>query len=84
MNVKIAKSGLAESMKIAALAREHHKKLMIGCMTETMVGLSAAIFLAAGTGFFDYIDLDGSHFLFGKPTYPGISTQGPVFTVIRK
>ena len=83
MNIKIAKSGLAESMKIAALARESDKRLMIGCMTETMVGLSAAVFLAAGTGYFDYIDLDGSHFLFGKPTYPDITTQGPFFTITR-
>jgi L-alanine-DL-glutamate epimerase-like enolase superfamily enzyme len=83
MNVKIAKSGLAESMKIAALAREHKKKLMIGSMIETMTGLSAAIFLAAGTGYFDYIDLDGAHFLYGKPTYPDITAQGPVFTIAR-
>ena len=38
-------------------------KLMIGCMTETMVGLSAGICLAAGTGAFDYVDLDSIHFL---------------------
>jgi len=83
MNIKIAKSGLAESMKIAALARRHKKKLMIGSMIETMVGLSAAIFLAAGTGFFDYIDLDGSHFLYGRNIYPDITVQGPVFTITR-
>ena len=83
MNIKIAKSGLAESMKIAALARKHKKKLMIGSMIETMTGLSAAIFLAAGTGDFDYIDLDGAHFLYGRNIYPDITVQGPVFTVTR-
>ncbi len=81
MNIKLAKSGLAESLKIAALARENNMKLMIGCMTETMVGLSAAIFFAAGTGFFDYVDLDGVHFLFGKNEWPGLAIDRPRFII---
>ena len=63
VNIKIAKSGIAGSAAILAAARRAGLKLMIGCMTETMVGLSAGIFLAAGTGAFDYIDLDAVHFL---------------------
>ena len=63
INVKIAKSGIGESLEIVRVARKHGLKLMIGCMTETMVGLSAAIYCASGSAAFDYIDLDGIHFL---------------------
>lgn len=81
VNIKLAKSGVAESLKIAELARQNHMKLMIGCMTETMVGLSAAIFFAAGTGFFDFIDLDSIHLLFGKNRWPGLALEGPSFVI---
>jgi hypothetical protein len=46
-----------------------------------MVGLSAAVFFAAGAGAFDFIDLDAVHFLYGKNTYPGILREGPSFLV---
>jgi L-alanine-DL-glutamate epimerase-like enolase superfamily enzyme len=66
VNIKIAKSGISESLKILQLARQAKLKLMIGCMTETMVGLSAGIYMAAATGAFDYIDLDSIHFLYHR------------------
>ncbi len=81
VNIKIAKSGIRESKKIFGLAKRHGLKLMIGCMTETMVGLSAGIFLAAGTAGFDYIDLDSIHLLHHKNHYDGITIKGPMFTV---
>jgi L-alanine-DL-glutamate epimerase-like enolase superfamily enzyme len=62
VNIKIAKSGLAESAEMVRLARRAKLLLMIGCMTETAVGLSAGINFAAGTGEFDYVDLDSIHF----------------------
>lgn len=76
VNVKIAKSGLAESTVIIQLARQAGLKLMIGCMTETMVGLSAGIRLAAGSGAFDYVDLDSIHFLYHPPRTDGIAIDG--------
>jgi L-Ala-D/L-Glu epimerase len=81
VNIKIAKSGIRESRKIFDLAKRERLKLMIGCMTETMVGLSAGVFLAAGTGGFDYIDLDSIHLLHCKNQYDGITVKGPTFTV---
>ncbi len=81
INIKIAKSGIGESMKLLELARRHGMKLMVGCMIETMVGLSAAVFFAAGTGAFDFIDLDAVHFLYGENAYPGIVKAGPAFLV---
>ncbi len=76
VNVKIAKSGLAESAVIMRLARQAGLKLMIGCMTETMVGLSTGIRLAAGSGAFDYVDLDSIHFLHHPPRTGGIAIDG--------
>ena len=76
VNVKIAKSGLAESSAIIQLARQAGLKLMIGCMTETMVGLSAGIRMAAGSGAFDYVDLDSIHFLYHPPRTDGIAIDG--------
>jgi L-Ala-D/L-Glu epimerase len=84
INVKVAKSGLKESRAIIDLARQAGKGLMIGCMIETMVGLSAAIFLAAGTGAFQVIDLDSVHFLYGRNECPGIAVSGPVISVLQK
>ncbi|MCX5812591.1 MAG: hypothetical protein NT178_08615 [Proteobacteria bacterium] len=79
VNIKIAKSGIAESIRIYKIAKKHGLKLMIGCMTETMVGLSAGIFFASGTSGFDYIDLDSIYFLYHKNHYDGIAIDGPAF-----
>ncbi|MDD5008856.1 MAG: enolase C-terminal domain-like protein [Syntrophorhabdaceae bacterium] len=84
VNIKIAKSGLFESQKILAMAKQHAMKVMIGCMTETMVGLSAAIHLAAGTGAFDYIDLDSIYFLHHKNRYNALTIDGPRFIILQK
>ncbi len=76
VNIKIAKSGIAESAAILKCARAAGLKLMIGCMTETMIGLSAGIYMAAGTAAFDYVDLDAAHLLFGARRYGDIETAG--------
>lgn len=81
VNIKVAKSGIAESGAILRLARAAGLKLMIGCMTETMVGLSAGIRMAAGTGAFDYVDLDSVHFLYHRGSPEGIATAGPWYTL---
>lgn len=77
VNIKIAKSGLAESAEMLALARRAKLKLMIGCMTETAVGLSAGINFAAGTGGFDYIDLDSIHFFHHRGRVGAWRIEGP-------
>jgi len=81
VNIKIAKSGIAESLNIMRIAGESDIRLMIGCMTETMVGLSAGIYLAAGSGVFDYVDLDGIHFLRHRNRYGALEIKGPRFLV---
>ncbi len=79
VNIKTAKSGIWESLAILALAKEHGLRLMIGCMTETMVGLSAGINLALGSGSFDYIDLDSVHFINHRKRYGTLEIKGPVY-----
>ncbi|MHC4960772.1 MAG: enolase C-terminal domain-like protein [Planctomycetota bacterium] len=79
INIKIAKSGIAQTRQIIKLAKKARLKLMIGCMTETMAGLSTAIYCAMGTGTFDYIDLDSVHFLRHHEQYQNIVTDGPAY-----
>lgn len=81
VNIKIAKSGISESLKILRIAGRANLKLMIGCMTETMIGLSAGIYLAAGTGVFDYIDLDSIHFLHHRKQYHDLTINGPYYRI---
>ena len=77
VNIKVAKSGISESRRILHLAKRKGLKVMMGCMMETMTGLSAAIYLAAGTGGIDYIDLDAIHFLHHRNHYGDIVVDGP-------
>ena len=81
INIKIAKSGISESGRMFKIAKKHGLKMMIGCMTETMTGLSAGLFFAAGIGSFDYIDLDSVYFLYHKNLYDNIIIKGPVFII---
>jgi L-alanine-DL-glutamate epimerase-like enolase superfamily enzyme len=77
INIKVAKSGIADSLKLYNGAKKYGLTLMMGCMTETMIGLSAGINFAAGLGGFDYIDLDAIHFLHHKNSHEGITLSGP-------
>ena len=56
INVKLMKcGGLTEAMRLVAVARAHGLKLMLGCMGESSVAISAAVSISS---LFDYIDLD--------------------------
>lgn len=81
VNIKIAKSGIGESARIMQTAKKHNLKLMIGCMTETMAGLSAAIYFSAGTNAFDFIDLDSVYFLHHTNQYDNILIKDSGFTI---
>jgi L-alanine-DL-glutamate epimerase-like enolase superfamily enzyme len=76
VNIKTAKSGITESLSIMKLAKDGGLRLMAGCMTETMTGLSAGIAMAMGTAAFDYIDLDSVHFLNHRKQYGEITVEG--------
>jgi len=58
VNIKLMKStGMREAHKMLELARGYGMKVMIGCMTETSCGISAASHLSPMV---DWADLDGA------------------------
>jgi len=69
INIKLQKSGgIREGFKMIAMARALKMKIMIGCMVETSIGISAAAQLAP---LVDYIDLDGNLLINNDP-YDGV------------
>lgn len=70
INIKLSKcGGLREAQKMVATARAHGMRVMMGCMIETSLGISAAAHLSP---LLDYADLDGSALLADDP-YRGAS-----------
>lgn len=72
INVKLMKcGGLEPAIAIMRRAREMGLKVMIGCMVESTVGITAAAHLLA---LVDYADLDG-HLLVTNDPYRGVSVE---------
>jgi L-Ala-D/L-Glu epimerase len=58
INIKLAKCGsLREALRMIATARAHGLLVMVGCMIETSLGITAA---AQFTSLVDAADLDGA------------------------
>jgi L-Ala-D/L-Glu epimerase len=65
VNVKLAKcGGIRGALAMVHTARAHGMRLMLGCMVETSLGISAAAHIS---GLFDYLDLDGAMLLADDP-----------------
>ncbi|CAA7195754.1 enolase C-terminal domain-like protein [Chryseobacterium potabilaquae] len=61
INIKLMKcGGLTPALEMINKARELNYKIMIGCMTESSVGISAGCVL---TSIVDYVDLDGANLI---------------------
>lgn len=61
INIKLMKcGGLTRALDMIKRARELNYKIMIGCMTESTVGISAGCLL---TGVTDFVDLDGANLI---------------------
>jgi L-Ala-D/L-Glu epimerase / N-acetyl-D-glutamate racemase len=76
--VKTMKSeGVREALRMIHTARAHDMKIMLSCMVETSVGVTAAAHLAP---LCDYADLDGPLLIRNDP-YHGISYEGAKFTL---
>lgn len=61
VNIKVMKlGGITPALEMIGAARKNGLKVMIGCMTESTVGISAGIALA---GLCDYADLDGANLI---------------------
>ena len=58
VNIKLDKAGgLTESLALADAARAMGKRIMVGCMLGTSLGVAPAFLLAQGA---DWVDLDGA------------------------
>lgn len=76
INIKLCKcGGLTPARRMIATAREHGLQVMVGCMTESSVGISAAAQLAP---LLDYADLDGAVLLAGDAAEGVCVEQGTV------
>src|SRR5919107_266809 len=65
INIKLAKcGGLREALRMIAVARAHGLMVMVGCMIESSLGITAA---AHFTPLVDIVDLDGAALLSVDP-----------------
>jgi len=81
INIKIMKSGIIEALDIAAIARGAHISLMIGCMLESVLAMSASVHIAAGLGGFRFIDLDPHPPSDQEPFTGGPEFRDPIYTL---
>ena len=73
INIKLAKCGsLREALRMIAVARAHGLMVMVGCMIETSIGITAA---AHFTPLVDIVDLDGAALLAEDP-FAGAGIDG--------
>jgi L-alanine-DL-glutamate epimerase-like enolase superfamily enzyme len=78
INIKLAKCGsLREAIRMIAVARTHHLQVMLGCMIESSIGITAAAHLAP---LVDIVDLDGAALLANDP-FVGASIDGGQVTL---
>ena len=69
VNVKLAKcGGIRRALEMIHTARAHGMLVMLGCMVETSLAISAAAHLS---GLVDFVDLDGAMLLADDP-YQGL------------
>ena len=72
INIKLAKcGGLQAARQMIQLARAYGIRIMIGCMVESSVAVTAAAHLAPLA---DFVDLDGNLLITNDP-YTGVKTQ---------
>jgi L-alanine-DL-glutamate epimerase-like enolase superfamily enzyme len=78
INIKLAKcGGLREALRMIAIARAHGLMVMVGCMIETSLGITAA---AHFTPLVDIVDLDGAALLADDP-FTGARIDGGQVTL---
>lgn len=76
-NIKLSKSGgIHTALKINAIAEGAGIPCMVGCMTETRLGLTAAAHLVSACSNIKFADLDGHFMLKEDPI-----TEGAVYNV---
>jgi L-alanine-DL-glutamate epimerase-like enolase superfamily enzyme len=78
INIKLAKCGsLREALRMVAIARTHGMMVMVGCMIESSIAITAA---AHFTPLVDIVDLDGAALLASDP-FVGATIHGGQLTL---
>jgi len=78
INIKLAKCGsLREALRMITIARAHGMMVMVGCMIESSLGITAAAHL---TPLVDIVDLDGAALLANDP-FVGANIDGGQVTL---
>jgi len=74
LNIKLAKSsGIHVALKINAITEAAGMRCMVGCMTESRLGLTAAAHLVSARPNIVYADLDGADMLKDDPVIGGMT-----------
>jgi L-alanine-DL-glutamate epimerase-like enolase superfamily enzyme len=72
INIKLMKcGGIHHALRMIHTARAHHLKVMLGCMIESSLAITAAAHLSP---LVDYADLDG-HLLVSDDPYEGVRVE---------
>jgi L-alanine-DL-glutamate epimerase-like enolase superfamily enzyme len=76
-NIKLQKvGGISRALDLLAIARAAGVPCLIGCMTETLVGITAGAHVALGSPTVTHVDLDGHVDLAFQPARGGIRIEG--------
>jgi L-alanine-DL-glutamate epimerase-like enolase superfamily enzyme len=82
LNVKLQKvGGITRGLEVLAIARAAGMPCLVGCMTETPVGITAGAHLALASPAVNHVDLDGHLDLAFHPTRGGVREQGDQLTL---
>ncbi|MBK8252933.1 MAG: dipeptide epimerase [Polyangiaceae bacterium] len=81
INLKIMKSGIVNSLDIAAVARAAGMGLMVGGNVESILAMSVSAALAGGLGGVAQVDLDTPLFFAENPFEGGFTMSGPHITI---
>lgn len=80
-NIKLMKEGVAAAVGIAEVARASQLQLMIGGNVESILAMTMSACFAAGTGGFNFADLDTPLFLATNPFAGGYELTGGIVSV---
>lgn len=81
-NIKFSKSGgLCNARKIAHIAEAGGRPCMIGCMSETKLGITAAAHFALSNKIFKFFDLDSFFEHAENPIVGGVSVENGIINM---
>ncbi len=84
VNLKIMKSGFAETLAIARVVRGAGVRLMIGGMMETRLAMAFSYSVVLGVGGIEFLDLDTPLLLASDPHAGGFAYDGPRLALWRE